>query len=167
MRRSGWAVAAGLGSLVLLLAACGGSSSSPSASSSSPSAAGRPSSLIDGLQPGDLVLGAVTSKLGFVLAEADEQVVYVYANDKQGGPPTCTGTCAATWIPVTVKNEPMVIEGEKLPAKLGTVTMADGGKQVTYDGYPLYTFKGAAKFAVTGEGVGGVWHVIKLSASDV
>ena len=172
MRKSGWAVAAGLGSLVLLLAACGGSSSSSSArssasasNSSSPNAAGQPTSAIGGIQPGDLVLGLAISKLGYVLAEANHVVVYRYANDKQGGPPTCTGSCAATWVPLTVQNKPLVVVGETLPAKLGTVATADGHKQITYDGYPLYTLKHSAPYSTAGDGMGGVWHVIKLSAS--
>ncbi len=172
MRKSGWAVAAGLGSLVLLLTACGGSSSASSstsapASSSGPAAAGQPTSAIGGIQPGDVVLIVEKSKAGFVLAAGNQQVVYTYANDKQGGPPTCTGTCAATWLPLTVQNKPLVEVGATLPSKLGTVTTANGLKQITYNGYPLYTLKGAGPFAVTGDGMGGVWHVIKLSASDL
>jgi predicted lipoprotein with Yx(FWY)xxD motif len=172
MRKSGWAAAAGLGSLALLLAACGGSSSSSSptsasGSSSAKAAAGLPTSEIGGIEPGDVVLVVQKSKIGYVLAEANQQVVYVYANDKKGGPPTCTGPCAATWLAVTVQNKPLVVEGDTLPGKVGTVTAADGHKQITYNGYPLYTFKGAASFAVTGEGMDGMWHVIKLSASDI
>jgi predicted lipoprotein with Yx(FWY)xxD motif len=169
MRKSGWAVAAGLGSLVLLLTACGGSSpgSSASPSSSSPTAAGEPTGAIGGIEPGDVVLIVERSKLGYVLADANQVVVYTYANDKQGGQPTCTGSCAATWLPLTVQNQPLVEMGATLPAKLGTVTMADGHKQITYNGYPLYTFKGAGPFDTSGQGLGGVWHVIKLSASDI
>ena len=172
MRKSGWA-AAGLGSLVLLLAACGGSSSSSSASSpasassSSPAAAGQPSSALGGIQPGDLVLIVAQSRLGYVLATADQVVVYTYANDKKGGAPTCTGSCATTWIPLIVQNKPLVVEGDTLPAQLGTVSTADGHKQITYNGYPLYTLKGAAPYSAAGDGMGGVWHVIKLSKSNV
>jgi predicted lipoprotein with Yx(FWY)xxD motif len=171
MRKSGWAAAAGLGSL-LLLTACGGSSSSSagsstSASASSPAPNGQPSTAIGAIQPGDLVLGVMRSGAGYVLATARQQAVYVYAKDKQGGPPTCTGSCAATWVPLSVQNQPLVAQGETLPAKLGTVTTADGHKQITYNGYPLYTLKSAAPYSVAGNGVGGVWHVIKLSANDI
>jgi predicted lipoprotein with Yx(FWY)xxD motif len=171
MRKSGWAVAAGVGSL-LLLTACGGSSSSSagsstSASASSPAPNGQPSAAIGGIQPGDLVLGVLQSAVGYVLGTASNQVVYVYGKDKQGGPPTCTGSCAATWVALTVQNQPLVVMGETLPAKLGTVATADGHKQITYNGYPLYTMKGAPPFSAAGNGMGGVWHVVKLSASDV
>jgi predicted lipoprotein with Yx(FWY)xxD motif len=170
MRKGGWAGAAGLGSLALLLTACGGSSSSSASSPTSApasSAAGEPTSAIGGIQPGDVVLMVERSKLGYVLAEGNQVVVYTYANDKQGGPPTCTGACAATWLPLTVQNKPLVELGATLPGKLGTVTTSDGHKQITYNGYPLYTLKGAGPYAVTGDGMGGMWHVIKLSAHDI
>jgi len=165
MRKCGWAVAAGLGSLVLLLTACGGSSSSSTGGSgSTPTAGGQPTSAL-GITPGTTVLIVQKSALGFVLAEANGQVVYMYGNDKKGGLPTCTGSCAAIWPAVT--GRPMASAADTLPGKLGTVTMPNGAKQITYNGYPLYTFKGAKPLAVTGEGLDGVWHVIKLSASDI
>ncbi len=45
--------------------------------------------------------------------------------------------------------------------------MANGAKQVTYNGYPLYTLKGAGALSTKGNGLDGEWHVIKLSASNV
>jgi predicted lipoprotein with Yx(FWY)xxD motif len=162
MRKSGWAAAAALGSLALLLAGCGGSSSS---SGSAPSAAGRPTSGVGVLTPGDTVLIVQKSKLGYVLALADGDVVYTYGNDKAGGQPTCTSSCAAIWPAVT--GIPMTNSGETLPGKLGTVTTSNGAKQITYNGYPLYTFKAGKPLQVTGNGMDGLWHVIKLSASDI
>ena len=174
MRKSGWAVAAGIGSL-LLLTACGGSSSSSppgtstsaSASASSPAPNAQPSAAIGGIQPGDLVLIVENTAAGYVLATANQVVVYTYGNDKKGGPATCTASCAANWPALTVQNKPLVVVGDTLPAKLGTVATADGHKQITYDGMPLYTFKGAGPYSVAGNGVQGLWHVIKLSASDI
>ena len=171
MRKTGWAAAAGLGSLALLLTACGGSSgSSASSSGSTPTttsqAAGQASgSALSGIQPGDVVLIVQKSAIGYVLAAADGQVVYTYDKDSKGSAPTCTGSCATTWPPLTGK--PLASEADTLPGTLGTVSDANGAKQVTYNGLPLYTFKGAKLFATTGNGVGGVWHVIKLSASDI
>jgi predicted lipoprotein with Yx(FWY)xxD motif len=164
MRKSGPAVAAAVGALALLLTACGGSSSSSAASSPSSSPTGQPTSIL-GITPGTTVLIVQYSKVGYVLAEASGYVVYTYGNDKQGGPPTCTGSCSDHWTPVT--GRPLASQAAKLPGKLGTVTMADGGKQITYNGYPLYTYKGAGPLSVSGDGLGGLWHVIKLSASDV
>ena len=204
MRKSGWAAATGIGSLVLLLAACGGSSGSnsaagaPSASSgslgagasapaSSATAAATatksagstasakphksvgplPSSSNDQSIPpvGTTVMIVQKSAVGYVLAEANHQVVYKYSKDKKGGKPTCTGTCAETWIPAT--GTPQAGPADVFPGQFGLVTGAGGVKQITYNGYPLYLLKGARPLAVTGNGQGGVWHVIPLSASDI
>jgi len=169
MRKSGWAVAAaGLGSLVLLLTACGGSSSSSSSSttgtsSSTPTAGGRPSGAVGLPAKGTQVLIVQRSNLGWVLAEASGLVVYTYGGDTKGGSPTCTGACAALWPAVT--GAPLAGPADTLPGTLGTVTTANGAKQITYNGYPLYTLKGAKPLSTKGNG--GQWHVIKLSASDV
>jgi predicted lipoprotein with Yx(FWY)xxD motif len=50
---------------------------------------------------------------------------------------------------------------------LGTVATSNGAKQVTYNGSPLYTYKNAKPLVTTGNGVGGVWHVIKMSESNI
>ena len=170
MRKSGWAVAAGLGTLALLLTACGGSSSSSSSSSttsssSTPKAGGQPSAAVGLPSPGTQVLIVQRSNLGWVLAKADGTVVYTYGNDSKGGTPTCTGSCAAVWPAVT--GLPMVGPADTLPSPLGTVTMSNGAKQITYNGYPLYTLKGAGALSTKGNGLEGKWHVIKLSASNV
>ncbi len=213
MRKSGWAAATGIGSLVLLLAACGGSSASTSAAGSGSSAAGQPSSGSSGpaapassvsaaatatktaagssrtatpspkahhtagpqpsSNPGDQSIPAVGttvmivqhSNLGFVMAEANGQVVYTYAKDKKGGVPTCTGSCAAAWPPVT--GIPQAGPADHFPGSFAVIKNASGVKQVTYNGMPLYTFAGAKPLATAGNGIGGVWHVIPLSASDI
>jgi predicted lipoprotein with Yx(FWY)xxD motif len=170
MRKTGWAAAAGFGSLALLLTACGGSSGSASGAGSTPTttsqAAGQASSsALGGIQPGDVVLIVQKSAIGYVLAAANGQVVYTYGKDSKGGAPTCTGSCATTWPPLTGK--PLASEADKLPGTLGTVSDPNGAKQVTYNGMPLYTFKGAKVFATSGNGVGREWHVIMLSASDI
>ena len=167
MRKSGWAAAAGLGSLALLLTACGGSSGSSSTSSSTPTTTtvGQPSQAALGPAKGSIVLIVQKSALGYVLASANGQVLYTYANDKKGGSPTCTGSCAAIWPPLT--GNPVASAADTGLGTLGTVTGASGAKQVTYNGMPLYTFKAAKDLAVSGNGVGGVWHVIKLSKSNV
>jgi len=165
MRKSGWAVAAALGLLALLLAGCGGSSSSSTGASSTSTAGAQPSSDLGNFAPGDTVLIVQKSNLGYVLALANGDVVYTYGNDKQGGSPTCTSSCAATWPAVT--GIPKTNAGEKLPGTLGVVTMANGGKQITYNGLPLYIFKTEKPLMTTGNGMDGLWHVIKLSASDI
>ncbi|MGH3201994.1 MAG: COG4315 family predicted lipoprotein [Streptosporangiaceae bacterium] len=170
MRKSGWAVAAaGISSLVLLLTACGGSSSSSSSAAgnpgTTPTAGGQPSGGVSRPAAGTQVLIVERSKLGWVLAEASGFVVYTYGGDTKGGSPTCTGVCATLWPAVT--GLPQAGPADTLPGTLGTVTMANGAKQITYNGYPLYTLKGAGALSTKGDGMDGKWHVIKLSSKDV
>ena len=213
MRKSGWAAATGIGSLVLLLAACGGSSVSTSAAGSGSSAAGQPSSGSSGpaapassvsaaatatktkagspstaapsprphhtagpqpsSNPGDQSIPAVGttvmivqhSAVGFVMAEANGQVVYTYSKDKKGGVPTCTGSCAKAWPPAT--GTPQAGPADHFPGAFAVIKNASGVEQITYNGMPLYTLAGAKPLTTAGNGVGGVWHVIPLSASDI
>ena len=209
MRKSGWRVATGLGSLVLLLTACGGSSSSTtsttgaasgtatqstassasstgsaSSTTSSPTstanakathsssapkqtADSQPSSNAGVTFPpvGTTVLIVQHSNLGWVMAKADGHVVYTYAKDSKDGAPTCTGSCASVWAPVT--GMPKAGPADNFPGSFGVVTGAGGKKVITYNGYPLYTYVGASVLSTKGNGIGGVWHVIILSESDV
>jgi predicted lipoprotein with Yx(FWY)xxD motif len=114
---------------------------------------------------GTTVMIVQKSAVGYVLAEANHMVVYTYSKDKKGGKPTCTGACAATWIPAT--GTPQAGPADVFPGQFGLVTGAGGVKQITYDGHPLYLLKGAKPLTVTGNGQGGVWHVVPLSASDI
>jgi predicted lipoprotein with Yx(FWY)xxD motif len=207
MRKSGWAVAAGFGSLALLLTACGSSSSPTAASTSAPqssaassSSAGQPSTSAASSSPATApastnpgtsapsshapsshaaqpaasgagpnpfenmtVMIVQKSNLGYVLAEANGQVVYTYAHDTKGGTPTCTGSCSDVWVPVT--GVPKAALGENFPGAFGLVARSDGTKQMTYNGYPLYTLKGA--FPLTTHPKPGVWSVVPLSAADL
>lgn len=211
MRKSGWTVATGLGSLVLLLTACGGSSSSSSAagaasdsatqgtavssastgsSSSTSSSTSSPTSKANAkathsssaskqtaeAQPstnagvtfppiGTTVLIVQHSNLGWVMAKADGYVVYTYAKDSKDGAPTCTGSCASVWAPVT--GMPKAGPADNFPGSFGVVTGAGGTKVITYNGYPLYTYVGASTLSTKGNGIDGEWHVIKLSESDI
>ncbi len=114
---------------------------------------------------GTTVMIVQKSAIGYVLAEASHQVVYTYSKDKKNGKPTCTGTCAQTWIPAT--GTPQAGPADVFPGQFGLVTRSNGVKQITYKGYPLYLLKGAAPLATTGNGQGGVWHVVPLSASNI
>ena len=114
---------------------------------------------------GTTVMTVRISNLGYVLAKASGYVVYTYAKDHKGGTPTCTGSCATVWAPVT--GVPQVSPGITIPGTFGLVRRTNGVKQITYNGYPLYTYKLAGRQVTTGNGIGGVWYVVKMSASDI
>jgi predicted lipoprotein with Yx(FWY)xxD motif len=114
---------------------------------------------------GTTVMIVQNSAIGYVLAEANHQVVYTYSKDKKGGKPTCTGACAATWLPAT--GTPEAGPADVFSGQFGLVTRSNGVKQITYNGLPLYLLKDAKPLSVSGNGQGGVWHVVKLSASNI
>ena len=114
---------------------------------------------------GTTVMIVQKTAIGYVLAEANRQVVYTYSKDKKGGKPTCTGACAATWVPAT--GTPQAGPADVFSGQFGLVTRANGVKQITYNGLPLYLLKDAKPLATTGNGQDGVWHVVKLSASNI
>ena len=53
-------------------------------------------------------------------------------------------------------------EGDALTEGWTMAKRTDGTMQLAFDGKPTYLFEGDAKKGdITGDGVGGVWHIIK------
>ncbi len=75
----------------------------------------------------------------------------------------CNGACARYWPPVPGP----ATAGSGVTGQLGTITRADGSKQATYNGHPLYTYVGdSAPGVAKGNGLnlsGGVWHEVTAS----
>jgi predicted lipoprotein with Yx(FWY)xxD motif len=147
--------AAGLAAAVLAIAACGSSASSssspPAAGASSPAAGSSGTTLMSTTMSGTKVL---TNAAGFTL--------YWFAPDTSTTS-KCTGSCASFWPPV----KGPATEGSGVTGTLGTITRPDGTTQATYDGHPLYTYKGdTAPGQAKGNGLnisGGVWHEVTVS----
>jgi predicted lipoprotein with Yx(FWY)xxD motif len=136
-----------------------------SSSAANQSAQAQPSSAVSFPPVGTTVLIVLHSSLGWVMAKADDVVVYTFAKDTKGGAPQCTGSCASVWAPVT--GMPKAGPADTFPGTFGLVTGAGGQKQITYDGYPLYVYVGAPALSTKGDGIDGVWHVVKLSEGDI
>ncbi|WP_026355113.1 COG4315 family predicted lipoprotein [Massilia niastensis] len=90
-----------------------------------------------------------------VLVDAAGKTVYTYDKDESGsGKSSCVAMCAKNWPPVSA-------EGATPAAPYSAITRDDGSKQLAHDGKPLYTFiKDKKEGDRTGDGVGGVWHVV-------
>jgi predicted lipoprotein with Yx(FWY)xxD motif len=167
MRYRRWAPAV-LAIPALLLAACG-SSTSPSTASGTKSASAMStpttSSSMGGsgmTSSGTAALEKIKTSVGPVLADAKGFTLYWYAKDTRMSS-ACTGSCAKAWPPVTGK--PAAAMGFRLVGKFGTITRANGVLQATYKGHPLYTYAGdSAPGQVKGNGLGGVWHALKVTA---
>ena len=74
---------------------------------------------------------------GTVLVDSKGQALYRSEQEKNGMV-LCTGSCLSFWQPLTVTGTP---KGQSLPGKLAVVKRPDGGRQVTYNGKLLYSFK--------------------------
>jgi predicted lipoprotein with Yx(FWY)xxD motif len=85
---------------------------------------------------------ASVPKLGSILVDARGHTLYRFGADK-GTRSMCTGACATEWPPLHAAN---------------------GGRQVTYKGHPLYSFEGDHKAGDTnGQGLndfGGTWTAV-------
>ncbi|MGZ9708859.1 COG4315 family predicted lipoprotein [Pseudomonas sp. GNP013] len=87
----------------------------------------------------------------------DHKGLTLYTFDKDAdGKSACKDQCAINWPP---------LKAESTDTKTGdwtVITRDDQTSQWAYKGKPVYTFKGDTKAGEkTGDGKGGVWHVIK------
>lgn len=106
----------------------------------------------------DLKLAASVS-FGNVLTDGTGKTLYCFVKDANSTS-VCIDGCLITW-PVYYAanaNPPSGLDA----ADIATITRADGKKQTTYKGWPLYYYGGdKAKEEIKGDGVGGVWFVAK------
>ncbi|MEU6234981.1 SCO0930 family lipoprotein [Kitasatospora sp. NPDC047058] len=131
----------------------GGSSASPSGGASAGAPAG-----------GGQVGGALTvrndAKLGMVVTDGQGFTLYRFDKDTAKPPMSnCNDGCAKTWPPVSKEGS---TAGTGIDAgMLGEVTRADGSKQLTLGGWPVYRYaQDAAAGDTKGQGVGGTWFAL-------
>lgn len=108
-------------------------------------------------EPAGQMAVASTKQLGKVVTDSEGFTLYRFDKDSSSPPKaTCEGDCAKAWPVVSP-------EGAKAPAGvdaslLGEVTRADGSKQLTLGGWPMYRYaKDTKPGEVNGHGVGGTW----------
>lgn len=90
-------------------------------------------------EPTPISLGEAAG-VGQVLVDSEGMTLYYFQKDQKGsGKSKCEGACAEAWPPLTTEGEPEAMQGVKA-AMLGTIEREDGTTQVTYAGWPLYTF---------------------------
>jgi predicted lipoprotein with Yx(FWY)xxD motif len=81
---------------------------------------------------------ASVGDVGKVLVDSEGLTLYYFEKDK-GGKSACYGACASAWPPLTTSGAPQAMNGAQ-SSKLGTTERKDGTTQVTYAGWPLYTY---------------------------
>jgi predicted lipoprotein with Yx(FWY)xxD motif len=102
------------------------------------------------------------SDFGTVLFDANGQAVYVFENDRTNRSNCTSAECVKAWPPVLTRDEPSA--GAGIDAQLlGTIRRADGMRQVTYKGRPLYFYEHEGPRQVKCHNVelhGGLWWVV-------
>lgn len=102
--------------------------------------------------------------LGVVLVNTKGRTLYVFMRDAHRHV-TCTGSCATYWPPLKWKSSAKPQAGGAAKSgKLGSDPDPAGGRVVTYNHWPLYTYAGdSAAGQANGQGLnvnGGKWYVI-------
>ena len=145
-----------LAALGLVAAGCGGSSASSA-----------PKGGVAGAQHSTGSVAVKTRKikgLGVVLVKPNGRTLYVFMKDAHRHV-TCTGNCASFWPPLKWKSASKPTAGGTAKSSLlGADKNPSGGKVVTYNHWPLYTF---ANDTAAGQAKGwnqnlngGKWYVI-------
>jgi predicted lipoprotein with Yx(FWY)xxD motif len=103
-------------------------------------------------------------RLGAVLVDGRGRTLYMFVPDKRKRV-TCVKTCAAVWPPVRLpKGGKAVAKRQAKESLLGSDSNPAGGRVVTYNGWPLYTYVGdRAAGQAKGQALnlnGGLWYVL-------
>ncbi|TML59866.1 MAG: hypothetical protein E6G22_12320 [Actinobacteria bacterium] len=110
-------------------------------------------------------------KLGTVLVNSKGRTLYMFVPDKRKRV-TCVGSCAAAWPPSKLpKGAKAVAAGKAKASLLGSDRDPAGGRVVTYDKWPLYTYIGdRAAGQAKGQALnlnGGLWYVLSPSGKVI
>jgi predicted lipoprotein with Yx(FWY)xxD motif len=148
---------------VAALAGCGNGGDGGTAGAT---AAGTPPKAANG---GTATIGSENSKFGQILDDSKGRTVYLFQKDS-GTTSACTGACASAWPPVRASGKPVAGTGVNA-SQLATTQRPDGGRQITYNGHPLYTYTGDQQPGDTnGQGLnafGGGWAALSPAGNQV
>jgi predicted lipoprotein with Yx(FWY)xxD motif len=143
----------------LAVAACGGGGAATAATASLPKTSSGAAATV----------GVANGSLGSVVVDSTGRTLYLFKADV-GTRSACSGACAAAWPPLLATGKPTAGTG-LTASKLATAVRADGARQVTYGGHPLYRFvKDHRAGDVTGQGVtafGAAWFAVSPSGAQI
>lgn len=145
-------VAATLAAIVI--AGCGVSSTTGVASATNTATAGSAGTPTPIIKVASATVGGASR---MILTDNNGMSLYFFDLDTSTTA-ACSGTCTQDWPPFLLPSgDPG--SATALPGQLTTVNDANG-RQVRYNGHPLYHFSGDQKPGDTnGDGVSGKWHI--------
>jgi predicted lipoprotein with Yx(FWY)xxD motif len=109
------------------------------------------------------------TNLGTILVDSRGRTLYEFGHDLKNKS-RCSGACAANWPPAAAPAKPSVAKGIA-KSKLKVIKRAGGGRQLSYNGHPLYRFSlDGAPGDTNGENItafGGKWDVLSKRGAIV
>ena len=106
---------------------------------------------------------------GPFLVDQAGRSLYIFTDDKQNsGTSACTDAeCVSEWPALIVTDTPQAGEGVDA-TMLGTITLADGTMQATYNGWPLHYFADDTAAGDTkGQGMEGKWFLVSPTGTAI
>jgi predicted lipoprotein with Yx(FWY)xxD motif len=114
-------------------------------------------------------VSAAGSSLGKIIVDGHGRTLYLFEKDQRGRS-ACSGSCAMYWPPLITRGKPIAGRGLK-SSLLGTIRRANGARQVTYAGHPLYRYALDTKAGQTnGEGLqdfGAGWDALSPAGKKI
>jgi len=111
----------------------------------------------DGREP---LAKAAYSKQGAIVVDSSGHTLYVFRRDTPGsGRSECYDECARQWPVLAAQLEVPV--SANLTGAVGSIVRADGSRQMTLNGWPLYRFAGdTAPGELSGHRQDGSWFAV-------
>ena len=113
----------------------------------------------------DILRAKKVPRMGGVVTDATGWVLYRF--DKDSTSPSesnCSGDCAKVWPPV-LADQTLELSGIGT-AKVSTIERADGGRQVTIGGWPVYRYIGDTEpGSWKGQNVAATWFAVQKDGS--
>lgn len=104
---------------------------------------------------------------GQYLATPDGMSVYLYTLD-EGGVIACVDACTNNWQPLLADGADLSVPEGASADLIGTVERPDGSLQVTYAGWPLYTFaRDREPGHVRGQALGGQFYLVSIAGTAI
>lgn len=148
-----------ISALVFALASCSKNYSAPSPTPPPPAT-------------GTGVTLGTSATLGKFLADDQGRALYMFAGDADGN--NSCASCGAVWPPFTADVKTLKLDAGLTAADFASITNAAGATQITYKGWPLYTYSPAssdvygngtntreAPGLTTGDGIDGLRFIAK------
>jgi predicted lipoprotein with Yx(FWY)xxD motif len=124
-----------------------------------------------GAKPRSAVVNLRMTARGMLLVNGSGFTLYMFSSDKRNSDACMSRRgCTSVWPPDRTGGKPVAGKGVKR-SLLGMIALADGTKQVTYGGHPLYSYSGDSSRGET-DYIGtkqfrGFWHGSTAAAKAV